>query len=122
MSYHDNENWDVCWAYLSSAGCRNSSCRWRHGDSSDRPYRNYGKKFGANANFFPGLSPKMSSTPFYPMRQHDHGGVEDEHGLVHYADIGYNYDIQHSPLLSKCAESSGSEQSRYKVNSMSVSS
>jgi len=120
MSYQNNENWDVCWSYLSSGGCRNSRCKWRHGNSSGRPYRNCGKKFSANANLFRGLSRKMPIAPFSPMMKHDDGGVEDEHGLVHYADIGYNYDLQNSPLLSMFADSSGSELSPY-TGSMNLS-
>jgi len=122
MSHQDNENWDVCWSYLSSAGCRNSQCTWRHGNSFGRPYQNYGKKLIANANLSRGLSREMPIAPFYPWRQHDDVGVEDEHGLVHYTDIGYNYDLQKSSLLSNFADSSGSEHSPHMVGSINVSS
>jgi len=120
MSHQDNENWDVCWSYLSGAGCRNSRCTWRHGNSSVRPYQNYGKKSIANANLYRGLSRKMPIAPFYPKMEHDDGGVEDEHGLVHYADIGYN-SLQISPLLSPFVDSSGSEYSPHMLSSINAS-
>jgi len=118
MGSQNNENWDVCWSFLSSAGCRNSRCTWRHGNSSGSSYRNW----SANADLYRGLSRKMPITPFHPMRRHDNGGVEDEHGLVHYGDIGYNFDLQNSLLLSKCADSSGCEYSPVMVSSTNLSS
>jgi len=119
MNYKENENWDMCWSHLSRGGCRNSQCKWRHGkygNSSGRPYQ-------SNGELSRGLSREMSIAPFYPMRQHREGGVEDEHGLVHYAeDTGYNYALQNNPSLSNCADISGSEHSRYSLSTMNASS
>jgi len=126
MSHKENENWDMCWSYLSSAGCRNSQCRWRHGNPSAGQYQNRGTKSRANANLYRelsgGLSRELPNARFYPLRQHNDGGVEDEHGLVHYPDTRYNYVLRNNPLLNKCADSSGSEHFRYSLSTINVSS
>lgn len=77
-------------------------------------------KSSANSNFCRELSQEIPIAQLCPVRQHYRGGVEDEHGLVHYADIGYNYNLPNNQLLSKCVDSSGSENLSYSLSTNSV--
>jgi len=83
MSFRINQDYDLCWHYLSPTGCRNSNCTWRHENSRSRFYRNSrdnGVDYRGNARKKPGA-------PFYPIKQHQDGGVEDQYGLIHYPDM-----------------------------------
>jgi len=116
MSVRNNKDWDLCWHYLSSTGCKNSDCTWRHGNSvSDFNKNNVHKTPGK------GVSPR--GTTFYPIKQHQDGGVEDQHGLVHYPEMDKRVGSQKSiESQSKPEYSQESEDIRPFPSPMSESS
>jgi len=87
MSFRTNEDWDLCWHYLSRTGCRNSNCTWRHENSGGRFYQNYTTKTRGKGVNYRGDARKKPGAPFYPIKQHQDGGVEDQFGLIHYPDM-----------------------------------
>jgi len=86
MSHQIEEDWDLCWYYQSETGCKNSTCTWRHANLSGRLYQNH-KQIKHNRNYYREDRRKKPSAPFYPVRQHKDGGIEDQYGLVHYPEV-----------------------------------
>jgi len=87
MSFRINKDWDLCWYHLSNTGCRNSKCTWRHENSVGRFYQNYTNKTRGEGANYRGDARKKRGAPFFPIKHHQDGGVEDQHGLIHYPDI-----------------------------------
>jgi len=86
MSYR-KDDWDLCWYDLSSTGCRNSTCKWRHVTSSGQlyssPYQESRGKVGCRR----GDPRRNPGTPFDTVMQHQDGRIEDQYGFVHSPDI-----------------------------------
>jgi len=101
MSYRNKEDWDLCWYYLSGTGCRNKNCTWRHQNSAGRRFLNRIRKKRGMRRYYRGDSRKKPGAPFYPIVQHEDGGVEDQYGLVHYPEIGNGYASKMSIKLMK---------------------
>jgi len=87
MRSPNNEDWDLCWHYLSSTGCRNSNCRWRHENSVGSFYQKYVLKTRSKGISYRGDPGKTRGAKFYPIKQHQDGGVGDQYGLIHYPDM-----------------------------------
>jgi len=84
MSFRNNEDWDLCWDNLSCTGCTNSNCSWRHQNSADGFYQKYLHQTPDNGMSYRGDAQKTPGAPFDRIKQHQDGGVEDQHGLSHY--------------------------------------
>jgi len=121
MSFRNNEDWDLCWHYLSSTGCKNSDCTWRHDNSVGKFYQKNVQKTRGKGISFRGDPRKTRGAPFYPIKQHQDGGVEDQYGLIHYPDmdkkdaclksfrrkLGYHQEYEHTrPFSSPMSVSS----------------
>jgi len=117
MSLRINKDWDLCWHYLSRTGCRNLNCKWRHENSGGQFSQNYNTRAHDKGVNYLGDARKKPGAPFYPIKQHQDGGVEDQFGLIHYPNIetndgckksitfreklGYRQEFKHnSPSLS----------------------
>jgi len=87
MSVRINEDYDLCWHYLSPTGCKNSNCTWRHENSRGRFYQNCITEARDNGVYYRGDARKKPGAPFYPVKQYQDGGVEDQFGLIHYPDM-----------------------------------
>jgi len=121
MSYR-KDDWDLCWYDLSSTGCRNSNCKWRHVRAADSlyssHYQNKSGKGGCRAG-----DPRNPGAPFYSVMQHQDGGIEDQYGLVHYPDVDDECsDNLRMQLMRNQGNHCGSEHSRSDSSSMSISS
>jgi len=116
MSLRINQDWDLCWHYLSRTGCKNLNCKWRHENSGDQFYQNYNTRARGKGVNYLGDARKKPGAPFYPIKQHHDGGVEDQFGLIHYTNgckksitsrekLGYRQDFeQYSRSLSPMSE------------------
>jgi len=123
MSYRNNDDWDVCWYYLSSTGCRNSNCKWRHERSAGQLYSNRYHKRRSTVGCYRGDPKRKPGAPFYPIKQHKDGGVEDQYGLVHYPDIDDEYSVKFKiQMLRKRANRRRSEHGLPFFSPMSTSS
>jgi len=119
MSFRINQDYDLCWHYLSPTGCRNSNCTWRHDNTRGRFYQNYTKARG-NGVYYRGDARKKPGAPFYPVKQHQDGGVEDQFGLIHYPDVdGYK---NRSTFREKLRYGQEFENTRHLSSPMSTSS
>jgi len=121
MSFRNNEDWDLCWHYLSSTGCKNSDCTWRHDNSVGKFYQKNVQKTRGKGISFRGDPRKTRGAPFYPIKQHQDGGVEDQYGLIHYPDMDKKDVCQKSIEFGTKLEQE-SEHIRSFSSPMSVSS
>jgi len=114
-------DWDLCWYYLSGTGCRKSNCTWRHANPTARLYRNYIHKRGKGHNR--GDPRKTPGAPFYPIKQHQDGGIEDQYGLIHYPKIDQKDGCKKCiKIPKKHGYQQESEHARTFCSPMSVSS
>jgi len=81
MSFSNNEEYSLCWHYLSSTGCRNSNCRWRHQNIADRFCQEYVHQTRGNEISHYKDPRKALGVPFYQIKQHQDGGVKDQYVL-----------------------------------------
>jgi len=123
MSHVHNEDWDLCWYYLSGTGCRNSNCSWRHENPAGRLHQSYRQKKHGIGSYYRGELRKKPRAPFYPVNHDEHGGFEDQYGLVHYPKIeNYRRANKRLNLLCKLLYRFESEYCRHRPSPMSVSS
>jgi len=120
---HRKDGWDLCWYDLSSTGCRNSNCKWRHvraaGHLYSSPYQTKRGKEGCRA----GDPLRKPGAPFYPVKQHQDGGIEDQYGLVHYPDVDDECSVKfRMQLMRKRGNHCGSKHGRSDSSPMSISS
>jgi len=98
MPFRKNDDWDLCWDDLSTTGCTNSNCSWRHQNSADGFYQQYVHRLMTREFRFEKNLKKHQCTPFDPTKQHQDCGVEDRHYFSHYPDMdkkdGYKKSIQ----------------------------
>jgi len=122
MSHRIKEDWDLCWYYQSETGCKNSTCTWRHGNLSARLYRNHKQKKHNNRYYDRGDPLQKPGAPFYPVRQHKDGGIEDQYGLVHYPEVDKDSRAKKRfELQSKLQHKLESEYCRSRSSPMSES-
>jgi len=109
MSFSDNEEYSLCWHYLSSTGCRNSNCRWRHQNLADRFCQEYVYRTRDNEISHYRDSRKTLGAPFYQIKQHQDGKVEDQYVLQNNQDMdkkdGFKKSIQFRKKLGYWQES-----------------
>jgi len=114
MSLNNNEEWDLCWNYLSSTGSRNLAARGGIDFA-----RNMLTRISCR-----GDSQKTTDAQCYWKKQHQDGGVEDEYRSFHYTDmdkrdgckksiqfrknLGYQQESKHTLLFSNPSVSSSS--------------
>jgi len=133
MIFNNNEDWNLCWNYLSSTGCRNSRCKWRHEHSADRFCQKYVNQTGNNFSCQEATK-KTPDAQIYRVKQHQDGLVENEYGL-YYTDVdekdgseksiqfrkklGYQEESEDTLLLS-CPSCSSSSVNASDLNSTST--
>jgi len=113
----------LCWHYSSSTGCRNSNCRWRHQNLDDQFCQKYVNQTRGNGISNYRDSRKTLGAPFYQIKQHQDGGVEDQYVLVNYLDMdkkgGFKKSIQFQKKLGYWQESDHTFSSRMSILSPS---
>jgi len=82
MSFSNNEDYDLCWHYLSSTDCRHSNCTWRHQSSADRFCQEYFFQTRDNGISYQEDPSKTWYKPVYPIKHHQDVGVNDKYGLI----------------------------------------
>jgi len=118
MVFQINGDWDLCWYYLSSTGCRKSSCTWRHANPTARLYRNFHKR---GKGYYRGDPRKTPGAPFYPTNQL-RNGIENQNGLIHYPRMDRNHRCKSIRIPRRYGYRQESEHARSFWSPMSVSS
>jgi len=123
MSYRNNEDWDLCWYYSSSTGCKKENCTWRHEKSADRSSQNLYKKSRGLRRYNRADSRRTPVLPFYSMKQYRNGGSDERYDSLYYPELGN----VHSPgvnsrLIRKDRYQHGTENFLSGQNPMSESS
>jgi len=120
---HRKDDWDLCWYDLSSTGCRKSNCQWRHVRAAGHLYSSSYQDRSGKEGCRRGNPLRKPGAPFYPVMQHQDGGIEDQYGLVHYPNIddecGFTLRLQ---LMRKRGNQYGSRHGHYDSSPMSISS
>merc|ERR1712183_888873 len=80
-----------------------------------------GKRRGKVRNYW-GDPRKKPNAPFFPIKQHPDGGVEDQYGLVHYPDIDDDCPVKHKTSLLRTPRGQFVTELSRPGSSMSVSS
>jgi len=122
MSSPNGDDWDLCWYFLSGSGCRNPSCTWRHDLTPGRLYQNHKREYRGIGRYHRGERRKTRGAPFFPIKHHHDGGVEDQYGLVHYPDIDKYGTKKRIQLSCRSANRVESEQAEPDSIPMNVSS
>jgi len=135
MSYRNNGDWDLCWYYSSSTGCKKENCTWRHEISAPRHSQNrlyeksanrysqnhYNKSLGMRR--YRGDSRRTPVVPFYSMKQYRNGGSDELCGPVYNPEVGNGHSPRvNSRLIRKYRYQHGTENFLSGSNPMSESS
>jgi len=122
MSYRNNGDWDLCWYYSSSTGCKKENCTWRHEISAPRHSQNrlyeksanrysqnhYNKSLGMRR--YRGDSRRTPVVPFYSMKQYRNGGSDELCGPVYNPEVGNGHSPRvNSRLIRKYRYQHGTE-------------
>jgi len=136
MSYRNNEDWDLCWYYSSSTGCKKENCTWRHEipadghsqnrrheKSADRYSQNLYKKSRGMRRYNRGDSRRTAAVAFYSMKQYRNGGSDEGYDSLYYPEVGNGHSPRvNSRLIRKYRNQQGSENFLSGSNPMSESS
>jgi len=133
MSYRNNGDWDLCWYYSSSTGCKKENCTWRHEISAPRHSQNrryeksanrysqnhYNKSLGMR-RYNRGDSRRTPVVPFYSMKQYRNGWSDERNGSVYYPEVGNGHSPRvNSRLIRKYRYQHGTENFLSGSNPMS---
>jgi len=123
MSSWNNKDWDLCWYYSSSTGCRKENCTWRHEISMDRHFQNRYKKKRSMRGYHRRDSWWKPSVPFYLINQHNNGGIEEHHSSAFWPEVGNRHvsSVSSQPIR-KYRYQRGAENFRLVSSSISESS